>query len=79
MGPKGAATKVIQQIRNDHTNVFLKLHDDATTADQKRRLEFRGPSRHHIEAMKYDIDQKLTQAGQEALLEMNWQSASESS
>lgn len=73
MGPKGASTKVIQQVRNDHTNVFLKLHDDGTSADQKRRLELRGPSRHHVEAVKYDIDQKLRVAGQPALPALVWE------
>ncbi len=75
MGPKAAATKVIQQIRNDHTTVFLKLHDDGSTVDQKRKLEFRGPSRHHVEAVKYDIDQELRKAGQPPLPELAWDSS----
>ena len=78
MGPKGSATKVIQQVRNDHTNVFLKLHDDSTTADQKRKLEFRGPSRHHIEAVKYDIDQQMKHGGQSPLPALKWDTGSES-
>lgn len=73
MGPKGASVKAIQQVRNDHTKVFLKLHDDGATADQKRRLELRGPSRHHLEAVKYDIDQKLRLAGQAPLPALLWE------
>ena len=72
MGPKGASIRVIQQVRNDHTKVFLKLHDEGTTSDQRRRVELRGPSRHHIEAVKYDLDQKLKAAGQTALPALDW-------
>ena len=75
MGPKAAATKTIQQVRNDHTTVFLKLHDSGSTADQKRRLELRGPSKHHVEAVKYDIDQAFRKAGQPALPELAWDSS----
>lgn len=75
MGPKGASTRIIQQIRDDHTTVFLKLHDDGCTADQKRRLELRGPSKHHVEAVKYDIDQEFRKAGQPALPELTWSSS----
>ena len=64
MGPRGAAVKVIQQLRNEHKKVALKLHDESAPApDQLRRLELRGPSRHHIEAVKFELDQRWAEAG----------------
>lgn len=73
MGPRGAAVKTIQQLRNEHKKVALKLHDEsAPTPEQLRRLELRGPSRHHVEAVKFELDQRWQEAGIADLPALAW-------
>jgi hypothetical protein len=51
--------------------VALKLHGkSAPSAAQLRRLELRGPSRHHIEAVKFEL--MLNEAGILDLPVLTW-------
>ena len=73
MGPRGAAVKVIQQLRNEHKKVALKLHDESAPApEQLRRLQLQGPSRHHVEAVKFELDQRWRDAGLSELPSLAW-------
>jgi hypothetical protein len=73
MGPRGATVKAIQQLRGEHKKVAIKLHDESVPSrDQLRRLELRGPSRHHLQAVGFDFDLMLKEAGISDLPVLTW-------